>query len=299
MDFITEAPPVRESATRPLYWSVRRELWENRSLTLAPLIVAAVVLFSWSATTIRLARKVRALAALDPNAQYAAAFKPFSLAASVILFTGILVGAFYCLDALYGERRDRSILFWKSLPVSDVTTVLSKALIPIVILPLFTIAVALTTQTIMLLLGSVALLFHGVNPALLWTRVPLVQESVVMFYGVAAHALWYAPLYAWMLLLSAWAKRAVLLWVVLPSVAINVVEKGVFGTSHFASLVKYRLIGALHEAFAVDALKKPVTGFSQLEIANFLTTPGLWAGLVFAAVCLAAAVRLRRNREPI
>ena len=58
---------------------------------------------------------------------------------------------FYCLDALYGERRDRSILFWKSLPVSDLTTVLSKASIPIVVLPLLTFAVTVATQLIMLL----------------------------------------------------------------------------------------------------------------------------------------------------
>jgi ABC-2 type transport system permease protein len=303
MDYVTtEAegiPSVRESATRPLYWSLRRELWENRSLTIAPLIVAMVALFSYSVSTISLGRKVRGLSALEANDQYIAAFKPFSLAASVILFTGILVGAFYCLDALYGERRDRSILFWKSLPVSDRTTVLSKALVPTVVVPLFTIAVALTTQSIMLLLGSVALLRHGVNPALLWERVPLLQESVVMFYGVGAHALWFAPLYAWILLLSAWAKRAVPLWVVLPCVIVSAVEKGALGTSHFWSFIKYRLNGAMHEAFDVEKLEKPVFGYSQLKLVNFLTTPGLWGGLVFAVLCLAITVRLRRNREPI
>ena len=74
-----------------------------------------------------------------------------------------VVGVFYCLDALHGERRDRSILFWKSLPVSDLTTVLSKASIPLVILPLITFAIVIATQLIMLLLSSAAMLISGLS----------------------------------------------------------------------------------------------------------------------------------------
>ncbi len=62
--------------------------------------------------------------------------QPYTFAAGCIMATAFIVGVFYCLDALHGERRDRSILFWKSLPVSDLTTVLSKASIPLVVLPL-------------------------------------------------------------------------------------------------------------------------------------------------------------------
>lgn len=283
---------------RTLYWSIRRELWENRSLYLAPLIVATVVLFSFSFTTPRLPRTIGGLAALEPARQAMVVFKPYSLAASMVLFFGFVVGAFYCLDALHGERRDRSILFWKSMPVSDRTTVLSKALVPMAILPLLCVTVALATQLIMLTLGTIALAFRGVNPVAMWTRLPLFQMTLVMFYGVTAHALWFAPLYAWILLVSAWARRAVALWVILPAVAISVVER-MFGGSSFASLVKYRLRGALTEAFADDAVKTPITRLSQLEPLNFLTTPGLWTGLAFAAICVAAAIRLRRNREPI
>ena len=76
----------------------------------------------------------------------------------MIMFTAFIVGVFYCLDALHGERRDRSILFWKSLPVSDLTTVLSKAIIPLVVLPLLTFAIIIATQLIMLLMSTAVLL---------------------------------------------------------------------------------------------------------------------------------------------
>ena len=66
------------------------------------------------------------------------------------MLTAFLVGVFYCLDALHGERRDRSILFWKSLPVSDLTTVLAKASVPCRVLPPRAFALALATQLMLL-----------------------------------------------------------------------------------------------------------------------------------------------------
>ena len=150
--------PAAMSATRPLYWSVRRELWENRSIYIAPLAVAAVFLFGFLISMIHLPRQMRAASALDPMQQHELIAQPYDIAAALIMATAFIVGVFYCLDALHGERRDRSILFWKSLPVSDLTTVLSKASIPLVVLPLLTFAITVATQLIMLLLSSAVLL---------------------------------------------------------------------------------------------------------------------------------------------
>ncbi len=120
-----------------------------------------------------------------------------------------IVGMFYCLDALHGERRDRSILFWKSLPVSDLTTVLSKASIPLVILPLLAFAITVVTQWIMLLLSSLVLAGSGPSAGDAMEQLPLFQMSVMLLYHlVTVHVLWYAPIYAWFLLVSGWARRA-------------------------------------------------------------------------------------------
>src|SRR5688572_10246532 len=110
---------------RPMYWSIRRELWENRSIYLAPLITIAVILFAFLFSTIRLPQKLRTLSALAPGKQHEALVMPYSAAAGLTIMVAFIVGAYYCLDALHGERRDRSILFWKSLPVSDRTAVLA------------------------------------------------------------------------------------------------------------------------------------------------------------------------------
>ena len=296
-------PPAMMSATRPMYWSVRRELWENRSVYMAPLIVAVVVLFGTLISMIGLPRRMRTLSALDPAKQHTVVVRPHSMAPAPIILVTFLVGIFYSLDALHGERRDRSILFWKSLPVSDRTTVLSKASIPLVVLPLIGLALGVFTQHIVLLLSTAVLLVNGVSPATLWTEVRFIQEPLVMIYGLTVHVLWFAPIYGWLLLVSAWARRTPVLWAALPLFAIALVEKIAFNTSYFVHMLKYRVTGAMVEAFAVKsqgAADHPVIDrLAQLDPARFLSTPGLWIGLVFAAAFLAAAVRLRRDREPI
>ena len=225
---------------------------------------------------------------------------PYNIAAGLIVVTAFLVGFFYCLDALHGERRDRSILFWKSLPVSDRTTVLAKAGIPLVVLPLISLGIILTAQLIMLLVSTTVLAGNGINPAALWTRLPFFQMTLALVYSLVAMALWHAPIYAWLLLVSGWAKRATFLWAVLPLLVIAAFERGAFGSSVVGKFLQSRLIGWFTYSFAYKTPgSDPSQPLSLLTPGKFLSAPGLWIGLAFAAVFLAAAVRMRRNREPI
>ncbi len=289
--------PAQMSATRPMYWSIRRELWESRSIYIAPLAVAVVTLLGFLVSMIGLPERRRAMLLLDLAQQRAAIERPYDIAAMVLLATGIIVGAFYCLDALHGERRDRSILFWKSMPVSDLTTVLSKASIPLLVLPLVTFATTVVMQLIMLLLMNTVLLTNGVSTTTS-AQLPLFQHSLILLYGLVALALWHAPIYGWLLLVSGWARRSVFLWAVLPLVAIQVVEKIAFNTHYFGSMLKHRLTGFAAEAFAFDPHGR-LDSLTQLTPGRFLSTPGLWIGLAFAAAFLVAASRQRRWREPI
>jgi len=292
--------PAAMSATWPLYWSVRRELWENRSIYIAPLIVAAFQVIGFAISTIGLADRRRAVLLLDPAHQRAAIELPYDLAAMMMIFTVFIVGVFYCLDALHGERRDRSILFWKSLPVSDLTTVLSKVTIPLVVLPLVSFAITVCVQLIMLLETSVVLIFHGMSPATTWAHVPVFQTWLVLLYGLVALALWHAPIYGWLLVVSGWARRATFLWAVLPLIAIQIFEKITFGTSYFGAFVKHRLFGFAPDAFDFQGRGHPtISSLAQLTPGRYLSSPSLWIGLLFAAAFLAAAVRLRRYRGPL
>jgi ABC-2 type transport system permease protein len=288
------AAPAALSPTRPMYWSVRRELWENRSIYIAPLAAAAVFLVGFLISMVHLPQSVH-LSILDPAHQRAAIVTPYDMVAGLLMFTWMIVGAFYCLGALHGERRDRSILFWKSLPVSDLTTVLAKASIPFVVLPMLTFVITVVTQCIMLLLSTAVLSASGGNVAALWTQLSFPRMSLMLLYHlVTVHTLWYAPFYGWLLLVSAWARRAPFLWAALPPLAIGFGEKIAFNTSHFGTFLLHRLGGGTEAMTAPGTM--PMDPTTHLTPGPYLASPGLWLGLVFTALCLAAAVRLRRYR---
>src|SRR6202795_5019543 len=288
------AAPALIPASRRMYWSIRRELWEYRSIYIAPLTAAAVVLFGF---LMSLPHHMRGVSTLDQA--HAVLDTPYELAAGLIMGTGFIVGIFYALDALYGERRDRSILFWKSLPVSDLTTVLSKFAIPLVILPLLSFAIAVVTQFVMLLLSTAVLAGSGLSVGTLGARMSFFHLSLMLLYHIlTVHGLWYAPIYGWLLLVSAWAPRAPFIWAFLPPFVIWGVEKIAFRTSHFLALLQYRVSGP--EASTTTARSgNMMEMISALTPAQFFSTPGLWVGLAVAAIFLAVAVRLRRYREPI
>ncbi|MGA2694625.1 MAG: ABC transporter permease [Terriglobales bacterium] len=282
--------PLRQ--TRPFYWSVRRELQENRYLSIMPLAVAGVALFGFFIATIG-----RALASPDLAQRRAVLEEPYHFVTALIMGAAFLPGIFYSLEALHGERRDRSILFWKSLPVSDLTAVLSKLSIPLVFLPLFSFAIVLGVESTMLSISSLVLRANGVNAGPLWTSF-FQSMGTLLYHLLTVHMLWYAPVYAYLLLVSSWAKRAVFLWAGLPALAIFAIEKMTFGSTHFLGYLGYRLSGP--EPFDMDAASKvPMEAMTHLSLARFLTTPGLWGGMVFAAIFIFGAVRLRRSQGPI
>jgi ABC-2 type transport system permease protein len=281
-----------------MYWSIRRELWEYRSIWIAPIVVTSVALIGFLVTTPGLPERVRALSGPgDLESAHMAIHAPYGAAAILALATAFLVGVFYCLEALQGERRDRSILFWKSLPVSDRTTVLSKASIPLVVLPLLVFVVTAVMILVMVLVGTAVLLpGNRSDIGMMWAHVQPFQFILAVLYTSIVVALWHAPIYAWLLLVSGSVPRTALLWSALPLVAIVGIEKIVFNTTRFLFLLQGLAIGWITRAYQETSATELL---AALTPGRFLSTPSLWIGLAFAAACLIAAVRLRRNREPV
>jgi hypothetical protein len=230
------------------------------------------VLFGFLISTIGLPERRRAVLLLDQAHQRAAIQTPYDVVAIMLILTAFIVGVFYCLDALHGERRDRSILFWKSLPVSDLTTLLSKASIPLVVLPLLTFAIIVTAQFIMLLMSSAVLLTSGLASTT-WTHVDLFQQSLILFYGLIALALWHAPIYGWALLISGWSRRATFLWAVLPLLAIGIFEKITFNAE--APLDRIRGGGFFLQCARRDRLPDTTHTGKISEHARFLDRAGI------------------------
>ncbi len=286
---------------------VRREIWEHPSLWAAPLAVMVLMLFAaiFGRTALPSGRLTM------PPQMAQALFALGVLAFGVTQYvTMSAVLWFYATDCLYSERRDRSILFWKSMPVSDAQTVLCKALIALVVAPIGVYLLTLITSV--LGFGIWALReWSGSIPPLYWdTRTWLRIEGFSLVSLIVA-TLWYAPLTAYLMLVSAWARRNVQLWVILPPLIALLVERIAFGTHYLTTVLLYRLGSGWQASLLVSTERlftgpgftlggpgaAPAAPFEGLGAARAFANVDLWIGLAVAAVFLFAAIRIRRYRD--
>jgi ABC-2 type transport system permease protein len=303
-DPATDAAPVpaTPASARPpvLRTLIRREFWEHRALWMAPLAMAALLLVAaifgrgFDSSFVTLPEQQRALFGVIMS--YAA------VAQFVVL--GIIVWM-YASDCLYTERKDRSILFWKSMPVSDTLTVLSKVLVVTVIVPLGVYLVSALTTLLMSGIYLVRAWQDHAGGGAFWDAGAWLRIQWVTLLTVIAGVLWYAPVTAFLLLASAWARRNVQLWVFLTPVVLIIMERMVLGSRHVLNVLEYRL-GDVFTHVAVsfpglsDAANRPLT--LNLLVANVdpipvLTNVDLWLGLVVAALLIVATIRIRQYRD--
>jgi ABC-2 type transport system permease protein len=303
--FLGNSAPLRTFQTL-----VRRELWEHRSLWMAPLAVSVLLLLSALLTHGAFQVDPTDTAEwLDPQKKSTLfALAQWGLAVPQYLVM-VLVQTMYLLDCLYAERKDRSILFWKSLPVSDGATVVSKMIVGCVLLPLGTFALALCTDVLFTAIWDLrAALGH--SPQLVaWDMVAFLKTQAVMFLGLVISILWYAPFFGCFVLCSVWIRRNVLMWVtVVPLLAI-VIERIAFGTHYISSLLHSRTFdiwGTLRvESAILSSLKDlgPATVvaipqvYDRVHILPAFTDIDLWLGVIFTVACGYAAARIRRYRD--
>ncbi len=277
-----------------LVWAVRRELWESRWLCLAPMIMGVVLAVGYGAYAV--GHSVPVVATLDGTSPRRELIAPYEMAANLMMIVGLLLAVIYSVEALYGERRDRSVYLWRSLPVSDRLTVLAKLLIPTVMLPLIVWASTVGAHIIMAITSSAisAASGHSVNGA--WSALRVVTDSGALLYHLlAVHGLFTAPIYAWCLVVSAWAPRAPLAWALLPPVALGFAERLATGRMRFAELVLSRVGGSGLLSTSESVNDARMDGMTALPISQFLAAPGLWVGFVVTALLFALTVQLRRR----
>jgi ABC-2 type transport system permease protein len=295
---------VRVHEVAPLITLIRREYWEHRSLWLGPL---AVALFMVAVTLLpRVNLNMPFPNGVQPpvealRAMFAIAVWIFGL---TLYLTMSIVVWFYASDCLYAERRDRSILFWKSMPVSDTKTVLSKVLVALVVEPLSIFV--LTAMTSLVICGVFILRSHlGNIPFAFWDTGTWLRVQQFSLLTTVIASLWYAPVVGYLMLVSAWARRNVQLWVLLPPIVAIFLEWRAFGTFHFWQMLRYRLNGPWPTSFqsALAQLNGPGSvpaaskAFSSSSMLTVFGNVDLWLGLAFAAVFIVVAIRIRRYRD--
>jgi ABC-2 type transport system permease protein len=298
-------PPAAAPFDRTLMTLLRREFWEHRSLWIAPLVVA--VLVAISAFWIHLgfdSHDVERGWAPSQGRNPVVLFTLAQWALSMPLYIAMLfVLFFYSLDCLYAERKDRSILFWKSMPVSDGMTVVSKALTALVAVPLGVFVLGAVAVGVFLLFFDLRGSVSGTPIVLSWDTLEWLRAQAALLLLLLAAILWYAPAVAALMLLSAWSRRNPFIWLTVPALA-PLLEYMVFRTHYIWSFYRYRRFGvweALGLAHADIITKHGIHPFGDLlrEVTwrgAFLNVD-LWLGVVVAVALLYAAARIRRYRD--
>lgn len=290
------------------FWLVRREIWEHKAIWVAPMIVLACLLLAVVTGTMHLGPfgaidSSTPFGAFPPEKQTKILLMAYLGLALVVYLVMAVIAFFYSLDSLYADRRDRSVLFWKSLPLSDAETVLSKFTIAVVVIPLVALIGSLLAQLLVATGGSAMLAMSGAPVATLWQHDATLGAVTAVFVACGTAMLWYAPLVAYLMLASAWAPKGPFLWAVLPPVALTVLERVVLGTSYVGNFVADRIKGPLRLLDSgMDTNTDGTTlHLSELDLASglkaFYTSPELWLGLVAAGLLLAAAMWVRRYRD--
>jgi ABC-2 type transport system permease protein len=287
-------------------WLIRREFWENRAIWLIPAVLGGLLLVAALFGQVSLPRLSTVQ---DPN-MTAGAFL-LIVGAPFFLVMGVY-STWYLLDCLYTDRRDRSILFWKSLPVSDVATVLCKLLVGMVLIPL--VYIVATDATALLAAFILSIRARAALGTALWSGEAWWQVQVLWFYAILTIAVWYLPVAGWLMLVSAWAKRAVMLWAVLPPLLLYILERVFFGTRTVGRVIMYRLTGLplvsfhhakdlgmwTHDGGVVDnAHAAEISVWHLINPSGFFTNAETWIGVAVGVALVVLAIQLRMRRSEI
>jgi ABC-2 type transport system permease protein len=323
---------MKTGAINNLYWLVKREFWEHRGGFLwAPLVTAGIFLLLTVMGVItaevigarhgisigasgELQRVISQMDAGDMSQVGTALdLAMFSAMALITVVLGFVV-FFYCLGALYDDRRDRSVLFWKSLPISNTSTVLSKVISATVLAPLIAVVVGVAAGLVQLLIVAVVLSFHGINVWQLLALAHPLRITANLIGYLPIYVLWALPSVGWLLLCSAWARNKPFLWAIVLPVATGLVISwfGIMGWFNRASgwfwqeVVLRGLLSVFPGSGTLATLGQSDLnrhdGLRIMDLAQsyqLLTAPSLWIGVLIGIAMLAGAVWFRRWRSDI
>jgi len=330
----TTSTPATITPTSRFVWLVKREFWEYRgSFMWAPAITAMVMLALFvmalvsaeifgqqhglNMSGIRIDELSRHLDAADYDKAHAGIDFGLLAMGFPIGITLFFVTLFYCIGALYNDRADRSVLFWKSMPLSDTETVLAKVVTVAFVAPVFAIAALIALHLGFLVLMSVYMLLHGINVlSLLWSPTHLAALWVKLLVLIPVNALWALPSIGWLMMCSSYARSKPFLWgVMLPIVSgvlvswVNLMQSMSLASGwYWRNIVGRALLsmvpGGWMDTVALRELEhsggNPPEAIANLlsfdAIGSALAAPDLWIGVAAGAAMIAAAVYFRRSR---
>jgi len=294
---------------------LKRELWEHRSIFVTPAAIAVVlsllsVLAYVSAAAFGAHVDLAVLTASNVgDLQKRVVLMGFlSMPMTVFAIGAWILIVFYSLDALYTERKNKSILFWRSLPLTETETVLSKLITAMFVIPLVSLAIAAITHIVLLILASFWIMSVGGDAVhLIWSSVPLFDVWLGTFIVAIAMVFWLSPFVGWFLFVSAFARRSPFLIATMGIVLLPIIERIVSPTSFFRDAIWERTFrppladlnfrNILNIDDRVEMTPDLVSIVSAIDVQGFVSSPSLWAGIVVCGLFTTAAIYVRRYRD--
>lgn len=313
---------MNQHAFVTLWTLLKRELWESPvAFKWTPLGIAIMIIL-FAIITMVIGARFDAEMAFTTDTLRMFATEPFeqkSLVVSGILFSFatiffqlmLLIILFYLAGSLYDDRKDRSILFWKSLPVSDWMTVASKLVTASILIPAMFLVAIFITHLALLIIASGYGLLAGINPFTeFWLPASLLRLWTVMIVGLLIQALWLLPIYAWLIFCSSWAPRLPILIAIAIPAAISITQHVWSLTTSFSmpefnlGMIMLKRLGAgilpmsaniQFDGNVGDMQFNPDLFMSFSNLFAYLTRWEMWVGVLIGLGFLVAAVWFRRR----
>jgi ABC-2 type transport system permease protein len=285
-------------------WLVRREFWENKAIWIIPAAIGCTL------TIAALFGRVEIALPGSPQQSRSVAAMALYAFGAVFFVAMSIYSCWYLLECLHADRKDRSVLFWKSMPISDTATVLSKLFVGLIAVPAVYFAAADLATLLMAGILSARMSLGGVlsQPAF-WQPTFWLQLQVLWVYVILTTAIWFLPITGWLLVVSAWAKRAAVLWAILPPLAAILAEHLFMHTHVIANVLSGRLVTGYRDAAFYDPMPHhewsmqagdPAAALEStwrlLDLASFLSNPQTWIGVLCGAGLIGGAIQLRMRR---
>ncbi|MGH8306775.1 MAG: hypothetical protein ACRER0_00725 [Gammaproteobacteria bacterium] len=314
------------NAMTPYWILVKREIWEHRSFWIVPIVIGCLaILGTLYGSGALIVAAHQGMVSINGNISMTLvdrvrAARAFILGSAGIFNVAMLLMVwFYLMDSLYADRKDRSILFWKSLPLSDSRLVLSKLFTGMVTAPALMLLIVIIAEIIIGILFVIAAGIAGIN--LLSVALQpgtIILAWITLAFALIVQSIWLLPFYGWFLLCSAWAKKLVLAWAVLIPLGFMAAEGIIFHTGYIAHAIfghigrmftmlmsgRYSINNvSIGPSIDINNGHEPLTSASALmtlgSVGRIFALPEMWIGVGIGIIFILGAIWLRHNRSEI
>ena len=268
---------------------LKREIIENRNLFISTPALLAVIFFVFSIWVVSFVPSAEIATGIEYLSMLFDGLSPLQMAPVFLLpavpfsVTLYICAIIYLINSLYQDRKDASVLFWQSMPVSNLQTVISKVVTISAIAPVFYVAILFVLYLLAVaMLVALGLTYNVQVAGLGYMFMASVLSLLLIYLSAITTALWLLPSIGWLLLFSAFARKTPILWAVGVFILLGFLEDFVFGSQYLANWVESR------------SNPQQYMFFEFTDVVERLFSYDMLFGVVVGSILISGAISMRR-----